>query len=873
MVDKKGEEQLQVSSIQQLLEKCKDGGRAIIYGEAGSGKTTALQNIALWWLDGQMTVLQAYDFVFLIPLRLVQSHSIKDIICLDCQLLPKEFGDSLSRTLAMKSEQILFLLDSYEELPPVRAEELTKLISCDLNAQATVFITSRPGSQLTQIKPSPCIRAKLHNFSEKDVREYTACYFEGDQETFSDMEEKFGMGFLDRPINLALACYMYRYMSLGIKDLHHVSQTQLFSQIVLQLLIVYIKKESHVEIPLGNVLDLFSTNDKRLTGAKVFFKEICRLCHETCQKGTKWLSTVDTDITANEFMSFGLFFPGPKPNTIDLPHRLFQEFFAAVYVVRNQAAWEALFRDIRKKFWNSDSTLRTRRCLGPVLGHMGLENVVRFIVGLSATHGQELCSLFAITQMCTVWEGTSFMSKQSLYWYELQLLSECTADSVNSVAEALINAPVFTDSGDTCLTADHDFVNHSGAEQLVDILNPKQSRQFLAKAYGCEVKVNLSGQVTMSRTWANDGWLFVCDSFFVRCLQKFQCTALEMDEGMVLVHSRIPVDLLPLLTSGVSRYLVIDDCKLLPGGDVGRCDVADQTKSATPKVEVQLWKVSGRRPLGDCHGTAPNVERLELEDCGDVDICGLSQTFTQMWRLRVDGGRLVYSDDWRPLHGMTELVLFVCGEAKLCVLRQLCPQLTRLEIQGCQVSWPDVRSQWLSLGTLRLCNLKEVKLCQVAQLSPCLKQLEIHGYFSTACAVCVDDVAGQLQSLQTVKLMNSYLVQRGRWLTEEEATQTLTHIWPSARIHILIYKPYKVTPCTEFTLNRTSCFVICSCLTNQQILPTFNNLIHSNILCQNVILRPIKENGSSQSFPGPSCRFSCQKRLAQLLKGFCSLML
>ena len=802
MLDKKGEEQLQVSSIQQLLEKCKDGGRAIIYGEAGSGKTTALQNIALWWLDGQTAELQAYDFVFLIPLRLVQSHRIIDIICLDCQLLPKEFADSLSRTLAMKSEQILFLLDSYEELPPVCAEELTKLISRDLNAQATVLITSRPESQLTQIKPTPCIRAKLNNFSEKDVREYTAHYLEGDQEIVSDMEEKFGMGFLDRPINLALACYMYRFMSLGIKGLHHVSQTQLFSQIVLQLLIIYIKKESHVDISLGNVMDLFSTGDKRLTGAKVFFKEICRLCQETCQKGTKWLSTVDTDITVTEFMNFGLFFPGPKPNTIDLPHRLFQEFFAAVYLVRNQAAWEALFKDIERECQDSDSTSRTKHYLGDVLRRMGLENVVKFTVGLSATHGQELCSLFVVKQLSVRDIDIFSMEKRSLtltlsvYSYELQLLSECTADCVKStMAEALINAPVITVGGG------RDYVNNSGAEQLVDMLNPKQSRQFLAKAYGCEVKENLSGQVTMSR--AKDVRPFVCDSFVVSCLQKFQCTALEMGEEMLLVHSRIPVDLLPLLTSGISRYLVIQFCELLPGDDVERRDVADQMKSVAPKVTVKLWDVRGRRQLGDCHVRLPNVGKLSLWEWGDVDIWELAQTFTQLGRLGVNSGtRLVYSDDWRPLHGIKELELVECGEAKLCVLCQLCPQLTQLWIEGCQVLWPDVRSQWLSLRTLGLMWLDEVKLSQVAQLAPCLEELRIMALPATVgCEVCVDDVVGQLQSLQTLELKHSYLVQRGRRLTEEEARQTLTYVWPSATIDL----SNKVTQCTEFTLNTSSC--------------------------------------------------------------------
>ena len=292
----------------------------------------------------------------------------------------------------MKSGQVLFLLDSYEELQAVRAEELTKLISCDLNSQATVLITSRPGSQLTGMEPTPCIRAQLQNFSDKEVKEYTAHYSEGDQKIFSDIEEKFGMNFLERPINLALACYMY--MSLGINGLHHVSQTQLFSQIVLQLLMVYIKKESNIDVPLRNVLDFFSTDDMRLTAAKAFFKEICRICHETFQEGTKWLSPVDSDMTVNDFMKFGLFFPGPRPNTIDLPHRLFQEFLAAVYLVRNQSAWKALFTEIETKCQDSNS----RQYLGDVLRTMGLENVVRFIVGLSASHGQELCRLFVLKQ-------------------------------------------------------------------------------------------------------------------------------------------------------------------------------------------------------------------------------------------------------------------------------------------------------------------------------------------------------------------------------------------------------------------------------------------------------------------------------------------
>ena len=303
----------------------------MIYGEAGSGKTTALQQIALWWLDRCMPVLESYKFVFPIPLRRVQSHSIVDIICRDCHLLPERFGESLSRLLTNKSEQVLFLLDSYEELA-ADAEELNKLISRESWTQATVLITSRPGSDLTRIQPTPCIRAKLQNLSEEDVKEYIAHYSEGDQEMLPHIKNKFTMQFLERPINLALAWYVY--MTMGSKGLYWASQTRLFSQIIVHLLTVYIgKRYPRTEVSLQNVLDIRGMKDRRLAGAKAFFTEICKLCYQALRKKSVVLSTSNSSFEIDDFLDFGLFFHIPKSNSLDLPHRLFQEFLAAVYLV------------------------------------------------------------------------------------------------------------------------------------------------------------------------------------------------------------------------------------------------------------------------------------------------------------------------------------------------------------------------------------------------------------------------------------------------------------------------------------------------------------------------------------------------------------
>ena len=479
MVAKKGKEQLEVSSIQQLLKKC-GGWRACHYLWEGrlweNDSSSEHCFVVAGWTDGcTSSVWLCFPYSFTTSTK-PQHHRYhlpglpasarRDFRRQSVKDSSYEVGTSpLFAWTAMKNCQQFVLRNSSSSSVVIYMDKQQCSLPLDLGVN---WLTQ---SQL--LASEHYYRTSLKMMS-KSIQRATR---RETRKCFLTWGRSLVLGFLNRPINLALACYMYRYMSLGIKGLHHVSQTQLFSQIVLQLLMVYIKKESHIDLSLENILDFFSTNDKRLTGAKVFFKEICRLCHETCQMGTMWLSTVDTDITVNDFMSFGLFCPGPKPNTIDLPHRLFQEFFAAVYLVRNQAAWKALFQDIKKKCQDSDSTSRTRHYLSDVLEHMGLESVVRFIVGLSATHGQELCSLFAIKQSVT---GKN--TKQSVYSYELQVLSECTADCVKSVAEALINAPVITVGGW------YDYVNNSGAEQLVDMLSPKQSRQFLAKAYGCEVK-------------------------------------------------------------------------------------------------------------------------------------------------------------------------------------------------------------------------------------------------------------------------------------------------------------------------------------------------------------------------------------------------
>ena len=81
----------------------------------------------------------------------------------------------------------------------------------------------------------------------------------------TDVMKRFGMHFLERPINLVLACYIY--MTMGSKALRRVSRTELFSQIVVKLLMMYTVKMCPCEkVSLQRVLDFFTIENSRLTG-------------------------------------------------------------------------------------------------------------------------------------------------------------------------------------------------------------------------------------------------------------------------------------------------------------------------------------------------------------------------------------------------------------------------------------------------------------------------------------------------------------------------------------------------------------------------------------------------------------------------------
>ena len=283
-----------------------------------------------------------------------------------------------------------------------------------------------------------------------------------------------------------------------------------------------------------------------------------------------------------------------------------------------------------------------------VLRRLGLENVIMFMCGLLPSCVRELVSLFVIRQQ-EVQYGYATPRPvyiQPLYSYELGLLQECAnGDIKQEIAHALFNAAVINLSRQNALVKDRpNRVQQSG---LLRIFTDHQCKTFLEKIYGRELKVGTDGCLTMSVTNRNgEGCpsvprqrptagvirrtvrtiarrlrgkspprdkVFFCDSYVVGCLQMYDCTALDIVSEMTLlvVHSDIPVDVLPMLTSGVCRQVDITHCTLLCGrNNVERCDVVNKMQTASPRVRVELMDVRGLRQLKDYDITLPNVGQL-----------------------------------------------------------------------------------------------------------------------------------------------------------------------------------------------------------------------------------------------------------------------
>ena len=157
---------------------CSKPRRILVEGEAGVGKSTFLCKIAYDWSISNGKLLP-YKILILLELKQIKG-SFKDAVLR--QLFPSDFPIPVTQLLSYLSshqENVLFLLDGFDEANFSCLKHLQDILSGRIFRNSCVILTSRPG-KATHIQRMMDTRLVITGFTTENIRSYVLKYFQDD---------------------------------------------------------------------------------------------------------------------------------------------------------------------------------------------------------------------------------------------------------------------------------------------------------------------------------------------------------------------------------------------------------------------------------------------------------------------------------------------------------------------------------------------------------------------------------------------------------------------------------------------------------------------------------------------------------------------
>lgn len=146
----------------------------LVEGAPGVGKTMLAMKLCVAWANGQ--VLTEYDLVILVQLRRFQACShicLEDL--LQISLDKSEIAKQASNDLLKCNNKVLFILEGWDELPPMLRKETTfffDMITADKLPNASVMVTSRPSVTAPLYDYMDERHIEVLGFSSEQIEEY-----------------------------------------------------------------------------------------------------------------------------------------------------------------------------------------------------------------------------------------------------------------------------------------------------------------------------------------------------------------------------------------------------------------------------------------------------------------------------------------------------------------------------------------------------------------------------------------------------------------------------------------------------------------------------------------------------------------------------
>ena len=326
----------------------------------GIGKTTMAHELCSRWAkDGFLA--EDFDAVILIPLRLLQHRSLKDVV-------KKELGkDNYEQLKKSAGRRCLIILEGFDELSAEHRQNdpfLVRLIKeCNKLEEAIIIITSRPHA-CEDIDAGR--RVEVVGFGKDEIREFVEHSFPNDIQSSEDFLRQLN----DYP-QLHSLCYIPLNLVIILRVYNHDSEkrlpstlTELYQAFIVMTMNREVKKENVKNKPVcsgltvtaaaGRVEEMLRGIPKETVGIVLC---LCRLAHrgffDWCcdtkyEDGWKLknpkiifeesdLTKCDVELTSN-FDGFGLLKVmeaqqlSTDINTYNFNHLTIQEFLCAVYI-------------------------------------------------------------------------------------------------------------------------------------------------------------------------------------------------------------------------------------------------------------------------------------------------------------------------------------------------------------------------------------------------------------------------------------------------------------------------------------------------------------------------------------------------------------
>ncbi|XP_072172325.1 uncharacterized protein [Diadema setosum] len=356
--------------------------RVLIQGEGGVGKTTLCAKIAWDWCQGR--ILQDLDMVLLIPLRdVTNKRSIGGIVKTYLSDSNPAKSYQIDDYISRNQSRILIIFDGFDEfyvkLSGKDSSEVIHILRMEQYKSCKVIVTTRPWRTDEFVMEKKLADAytflNVEGFNTENLSVYIKRYFRIREKnnraesliSFMEENEVIRANMAPFPIYCAMLCLMWNDCSEEKQEKMHELKTfsKIFGEIISflkehfasktcgnlqnQNVVEHLKK-AHRAIQDISEIALNGLLDRNLSFPEEKFKD-CRDAMETCC--SVGVLTTETYVIPRERRR-DVNFLSLVSSTVSFPHKLFQEYVAALYI-------QNLFANDRPQYDKVKSECLSRR--------------------------------------------------------------------------------------------------------------------------------------------------------------------------------------------------------------------------------------------------------------------------------------------------------------------------------------------------------------------------------------------------------------------------------------------------------------------------------------------------------------------------------